>query len=214
MPIDVSASALREATLRLSVDYPHLPVVAVVGDFFAGVELPNALRGRPMVGLFPGSTIGNFDALEACKLLKSFRLMLGENTQLIIGADFVKDEATLLAAYNDAQGVTARFNKNLLTRINRELAGSIDVENFDHEAVWNPHLARIEMYLVSRTDQIFQVAGHSFAMASGETIHTENSYKFTPRGFADLAKQAGWRIGAQGVSADPAFAVFLLQDWD
>jgi len=211
VPIDVSASALREATLRLSVDYPHLPVVAVVGDFFAGVELPNALRGRPMVGLFPGSTIGNFDALEACKLLKSFRLMLGENTQLIIGADFVKDEATLLAAYNDAQGVTARFNKNLLTRINRELAGSIDVENFDHEAVWNPHLARIEMYLVSRTDQIVQAVHHTFAFAKGERIHTENSHKFTKASFETLALDAGFRLEAHWVSPAPEFGIFSLR---
>ena len=211
VPIDVSMAALREATLRLARDYPHLPVIAVVGDFFAGVDLPNALQGRPMVGFFPGSTIGNFEPQEARKLLKSIRILLGENAQLIVGADIVKDEATLIAAYNDAQGVTARFNKNLLYRINRELAGSIDVNNFDHDAIWNPQLSRIEMYLVSRTDQIVQAAHHTFALAKGERIHTESSHKFTVASFEALALDAGFRLEGHWVSSAPEFAVFRLR---
>lgn len=211
VPIDVSEAALREATLSLSKDYPHLPVIAVVGDFAAGVELPTTLLHRPLVAFFPGSTIGNFDPSESRKLLKSIRSLLGREAQLIIGVDMVKDEETLAAAYNDAQGVTARFNKNLLVRINRELAGSIDVDNFDHEAIWNPVQKRIEMYLVSRTDQIVQAAHHTFAFARGERIHTENSHKFTVDSFTALAQDAGFRVEAHWVSPAPAFSVFSLR---
>lgn len=211
VPIDVSEAALREATLSLSKDYPHLPVIAVVGDFSAGVELPTSLLDRPLVGFFPGSTIGNFDRWESRKLLKSIRDVLGRDAQLIIGVDMVKDEETLTAAYNDAEGVTARFNKNLLVRINRELAGLIDVVNFDHEAIWNPVQQRIEMYLVSRTDQIVQAAHHTFAFAKDERIHTENSHKFTVESFTNLAEDSGFRVEAHWVSPAPQFSVFSLR---
>jgi uncharacterized SAM-dependent methyltransferase len=119
----------------------------------------------------------------------------------------------LVAAYDDAQGVTAHFNLNLLGRINRELGGDIDLAGFGHRAVWNAAESRMEMHLVSRADQSFTVAGQRFSMRAGETIHSENSYKFTLEGFASLAARAGWRVGAQWVSPDPAFAVFLLQAW-
>jgi uncharacterized SAM-dependent methyltransferase len=145
--------------------------------------------------------------------LKSARRLLGEGAQFIVGVDLVKDERVLVAAYDDARGVTAAFNLNLLTRLNRELEGDIDVANFSHRAVWNARESRMEMHLVSRVAQRFTVAGRTVDMVAGETIHTENSYKFTLDGFAEMAGQAGWRVGARWVSPEPAFAVFLLQAW-
>jgi dimethylhistidine N-methyltransferase len=210
MPIDISDDALRQATLRLNRDYPALVVTPVVGDFTTVVELPRALAGRPLVGFFPGSTIGNFTPSEACQLLKTMRAMLGPDARLIIGADMVKDEATLVAAYDDAAGVTAEFNKNLLRRINRELSGTFDLNAFDHLAIWNPDFARMEMHLVSRIDQIVHAAGHTFAFKAGERLHTENSHKFTPSSFAALAAEAGLKIQRHWISPKPEFAVFLL----
>jgi dimethylhistidine N-methyltransferase len=210
VPIDISDDALRQATLRLNRDYPSLVVTPVVGDFTTVVELPHALAGRPVVGFFPGSTIGNFTPFEARQLLKTMRAMLGADARLIIGADIVKDEATLVAAYNDAAGVTAEFNKNLLRRINSELSGTFDLNAFDHLAVWNPDFARMEMHLVSRIDQIVHAAGHTFAFKAGERLHTENSHKFTPSSFAALAGEAGLQIERHWISKAPEFGVFLL----
>ena len=210
VPIDISDDALRQATLRLKRDYPSLVVTPVVGDFTAAVELPHALAGRPLVGFFPGSTIGNFTPSEARQLLKTMRAMLGPDARLIIGADQVKDQATLIAAYDDVEGVTAEFNKNLLRRINRELSGTFDLNAFDHLAVWNTEYARMEMHLVSRIDQIVHAAGHTFAFKAGERLHTENSHKFTYDSFAALAGDAGLRVERHWVSPAPEFAVFLL----
>ena len=211
VPIDISEDALRLATVKLLRAYPQLAVTPVVGDFTTSVELPSALRGRPLVGFFPGSTIGNFTPPEARALLRSIRTLLGPDARLIIGADQVKDEATLLRAYDDAAGVTAEFNKNLLRRINRELSGNFDLSAFDHLAVWNAELARIEMHLVSRHDQIVTAAGHSFAFKAGERLHTENSHKFTEASFATLAEDAGWTVEASWISPAPAFGVFVLR---
>ncbi|ESQ88793.1 ergothioneine biosynthesis protein EgtB [Asticcacaulis benevestitus] len=210
VPIDISDDALRHATLRLNRDYPSLVVTPVVGDFTTAVDLPHALAGRPVVGFFPGSTIGNFTPPEARQLLKTMRAMLGPDARLIIGADMVKDPATLVAAYDDAAGVTAEFNKNLLRRINRELSGTFDLNAFDHQAVWNLDFARMEMHLVSRIDQIVHAAGHTFAFKAGERLHTENSHKFTPSSFAALTAEAGLRIERHWISKAPEFAVFLL----
>ena len=145
--------------------------------------------------------------------LKAARQILGEGAQFIIGIDIAKSEDVLIPAYDDARGVTAAFNLNLLHRINRELGASIDVDTFEHRAIWNPADSRIEMHLVSKTDQSFDIAGHRISLVAGETIHTENSYKFTLDGFAGLAARAGWRVGAQWLSPDPTFAVLLLQAW-
>ncbi|MDI7775021.1 ergothioneine biosynthesis protein EgtB [Asticcacaulis sp. EMRT-3] len=210
LPIDISEDALRLATVRLSQAYPHLSVTPVVGDFTQKMELPRSLRDRPLVGFFPGSTIGNFAPAEARDLLKSLRSLLGPQARLILGADMVKDEATLVAAYDDAQGVTEAFNKNLLRRINRELNGTFDLSAFDHLAVWNSALQRMEMHLVSRYDQIVKAAGHTFAFKAGERLHTENSHKFTPDSLAALARDAGWRVAQSWLSTAPQFGVFVL----
>jgi len=210
VPIDISEDALDKAADRLSKHYPDLLIVPLAGDFTAQLKLPPQIRSMPKVGFFPGSTIGNFTREQALQFLVSVRRMLGEDATLIVGADLIKDEATLLAAYDDAAGVTAAFNKNILVRINRELNGDFDIEAFGHEARWNKQHDRIEMHLISLVDQIVNAAGHSFAFKAGESIHTENSHKFSPETFALLAADSGWRVAQQWVSTDPQFGVFSL----
>jgi dimethylhistidine N-methyltransferase len=213
IPMDISTDALAQAAAAIRADYPALEVAPLLADFTQPIALPDAAHGRPRTGFFPGSTIGNFAPDDAVAFLAVARRHLGEGSQFIVGADLVKDEAVLVAAYDDARGVTAHFNLNLLSRINRELAGDIDVAGFGHRALWNAQQSRMEMHLVSRADQSFTVADRRFSIRAGETIHSENSYKFTLDGFAELADRAGWRVGAQWVSPDPAFAVLLLQAW-
>jgi len=210
-PIDISASALEGAAKAIRADYPALTVAALRDDFTNALRLPEETEGRPIVGFFPGSTIGNFTPDEARAFLGAARRLLGQGASFLVGIDLVKDPATLVAAYDDARGVTAAFNKNLLTRINRELGGDFDLSAFEHQAIWNAAESRIEMHLISRRDQAFHIGGKTFRFAAGESIHTENSYKFTLARFADLAASAGWRLETQWVSADPAFAVVLLR---
>jgi dimethylhistidine N-methyltransferase len=210
VPIDISEDTLEKASAAVSHDYPELLVVPVAKDFTDAIRLPAAAHVGVKVGFFPGSTIGNFTQTEALRFLRSAKQLLGDDSVLLIGADLVKDEATLVAAYDDAEGITARFNKNLLARINRELGGDFDVDAFDHLAIWNADLARMEMYLVSRADQIVNAAKHTFAFKAGERLHTENLHKFTIESFADLAAQAGWPVSRQWISAAPQFAIFSL----
>jgi dimethylhistidine N-methyltransferase len=167
-------------------------------------------QGLPVTGFFPGSTIGNFTPDEAQAFLEGARRLLGSGSRFLVGIDVVKDAATLVAAYDDAQGVTAAFNLNLLTRINRELGADFDLSAFRHKAIWNADERRIEMHLESLKDQTVRVAGRTVRFASGETIHTENSAKFTVEAFAKLAAKAGWTLEASWLSADPAFAVVSL----
>jgi dimethylhistidine N-methyltransferase len=162
------------------------------------------------VGFFPGSTIGNFDPAEAVRLLTEARHLMGEDGLFILGADLVKEVSVMTAAYDDAAGVTAAFNKNLLERIDRELGGDFDPAAFDHVAVWNADDSRIEMHLVSRAEQTVRVAGRSFAFAKDERLHTENSYKFTVEDITGMAKRAGWRLIERWIGPPPAFAVFLF----
>jgi uncharacterized SAM-dependent methyltransferase len=168
------------------------------------------VAGRRRVGFFPGSTIGNFDPTEAIRLLAAARATMGEDGLFILGADLVKEPATMIAAYDDAAGVTAAFNKNLLARIDRELGGDFDLACFDHKAVWNAVESRIEMHLVSRTAQVVHAAGRPFDFAAGESLHTENSYKFTVEDVTGMARRAGWRLLDRWISPPPAFAVFLF----
>jgi dimethylhistidine N-methyltransferase len=210
-PIDISASALRDAAKAIRSDYPNLVVAPLRDDFTNALRLPPQTDGRPIVGFFPGSTIGNFTPDEARAFLAAARRLLGPGAAFLVGIDLVKSPATLVAAYDDAHGVTAAFNKNLLTRINRELNGDFDLTAFEHRALWNEAANRIEMHLVSLKDQTVQVAGRSFHFAAGETLHTESSYKFTLEAFADLARSAGWRQERQWVSSDPAVGLVLLR---
>ena len=210
VPIDISEDALENAATAISRDYGKVLVVPVEGDFTGAIRLPASADGRVKIGFFPGSTIGNLTQVEALAFLRSVRQLLGDQSMLLIGADLVKDEATLVAAYDDAEGITAQFNKNLLARINRELGGDFDLDEFDHLAVWNAKMTRMEMYLVSRANQIVNAARHTFAFKAGERLHTENSHKFTVPSFADLAAQAGWSVSREWISAAPRFAFFRL----
>ena len=209
LPVDISADHLRHAAAGLAADYPQLPVWPVVGDFTAGLHLPGELDDRPKLLFFPGSTLGNLEPDDAVALLR--RLREGANVVgFVIGIDLEKDVARLRAAYDDPEGVTAAFNTNLLVRFNRELDADFDVSAFAHEARWNAERRRIEMHLVSRRAQEVRVAGRRFAFAEGESIHTENSHKYTLDGFAALAERGGWRTHECWVDADQLFSVHLL----
>jgi dimethylhistidine N-methyltransferase len=209
-PIDISVSALEAAAASIRRDYPRLEVEPLARDFTRSGAAPAAAAGRRRVGFFPGSTIGNFDPAEAVRLLAEARRLMGDDGLFILGADLVKETAVMTAAYDDAAGVTAAFNKNLLARIDRELGGDFDLDAFDHRAVWNADDSRIEMHLVARAPQIVRVAGRAFDFAAGESLHTENSYKFTVEDVTGMAKRAGWRLIERWIGPPPAFAVFLF----
>ncbi len=208
--IDVSASALEEAARRLAARFPTLDVRPIVGDFSHPIGLPAAVAARPKTGFFPGSTIGNFTPVEAQRLLGVFRTVLSPGGRLIVGADLKKDARKLVLAYNDAAGVTAAFNLNLLARINRELGGAFDLAAFRHEAIYNPRDGRIEMHLVSTRAQEVAICGRRFRFRAGESIHTENSYKYSIGQFQDLARSAGWQPRRVWTDAGNLFSVHEL----
>ncbi|MGA0569506.1 L-histidine N(alpha)-methyltransferase [Variovorax sp. VNK109] len=212
VPIDISGEHLQASADVLRHDYPGLDVVPVVADYTRGLSLPVAAPSKPAgrrVGFFPGSTIGNFTPDEARAFLRMAACVL-KGGALLLGADLVKDPATLHAAYNDAQGVTAAFNLNLLARANRELGADFDLAQFDHGAFYNSPLQRIEMHLVSRRRQQVQLAGERFSFEQGETIHTENSHKFTVSGLQAIAREAGFTPGPVWTDRDERFSVHWL----
>lgn len=211
VPLDISGDFLRAAAATLAAKFPGLPVHPVEADFMRRVALPSAVDGLPKLGFFPGSTIGNMVPHTATDLLREMRATLGQGAQLLIGFDLVKDTDALLAAYDDVAGVTAAFNLNLAERINRELGGTIPTDALCHEARWNDPLARIEMHLVATRAFAFEVAGEGFAMAVGETIHTENSHKFTRRSLSLLLLAGGWTPVQRWTDADGRFAVVLAE---
>lgn len=211
VPVDVSESFLRSEAEALAVDFPDLAIMPVAADFTRAFTLPASLPEGPVAGFFPGSTIGNFEPPQAASLLRHFGRVLGDGAVLIVGVDLVKDKAVLDAAYDDAAGVTAAFNRNLLVRIQRELGADIDIEAFAHRAFFNPEASRIEMHLVSQATQAIHLAGHRIDFAEGETIHTENSYKYTIEGFRQLAKAAGWVAGEVWTDPDALFAIHALR---
>ena len=210
VPVDISPAALSVAAEAIARDYPSLGVAPLMGDFTQPVSLPPLADARPRVGFFPGSTIGNFAPAEACAFLAQTRALLGPDASFIVGADLVKDPAVLEAAYDDAAGVTAAFNLNLLGRANRELGADFDLSRFAHRAVWNAADSRMEMHLVSRGAQSVHLGGRRFDFADGETIHTENSHKFTADGFGALAAKAGWRVEDVWIAPAPTFMVVML----
>jgi len=192
VPIDVSGDVLQQDAAQLRRDFPRLAVHPLVGDFTQAPELPPAVAGLRRVGFFPGSTIGNFEPREAVGFLQAARKMLGAGSLLLIGVDLVKAPEILRRAYNDAAGVTAKFNLNLLVRINRELGGHFDLAAFAHRAFYNRGRRRIEMHLVSTRPQTAKVADREIGLRAGETIHTENSYKYSIKSFQALAGRGGW----------------------
>jgi dimethylhistidine N-methyltransferase len=180
----------------------------VTADICKPFELPEAAKQAPVrVGFFPGSTIGNFEPHEASAFLRNAANILGPNSILIVGADLIKSADALNAAYNDAQGVTAQFNLNLLTRINRELGGTFQLSMFEHHAFYNRERHRIEMHLASLKRQKVRVAGETIEFRAGETIHTENSYKYSVESLAALARGVGWFPLAAWTDARKFFSI-------
>ncbi len=211
VPIDISGEFLRASATALGEEFPSLPIHPVEADFMHDVLLPNAVGSLPKLGFFPGSTIGNLIARTSVDLLRRMRATLGVGSMLLIGMDRVKDQTTLIRAYDDPAGVTARFNLNLLIRINRELDGTIPVDAFAHAARWNDSYARIEMHLVATRDVTFTVEGKAYSVAAGETIHTENSHKYGPRDARLLLRAGGWTPVAEWTDAADQFALILAE---
>ncbi|RZJ25653.1 MAG: L-histidine N(alpha)-methyltransferase, partial [Brevundimonas sp.] len=211
VPIDISPDALEAAADRIRDAYPALEVVPVTGDFLALGDLPAGLGAGRKVGFFPGSTIGNLTQDEAVGFLTGARRLLGDDALFVLGVDLVKDPAVLIAAYDDAQGVTAAFNRNLLVRANRELGADFDVEAFAHLAVWDAAASRMEMHLQATRPMTVTIAGRQIAFTGGETIHTENSRKFTEQSVRDLAAASGWRVADFREGPSPSVALALLE---
>ena len=209
VPVDICAEFLLSEAAALERDFPWLKVVPVPADFTRPFRLP-PLPG-PTLGFFPGSTIGNFDFAEARSFLGHAAQVLGDGAMLIVGVDLDKDPRVLHAAYNDAAGVTAEFNLNLLRRINRELGADFDLGRFEHRAFYDVAQKRIEMHLVSLGRQRVRIGTTVIEFEAGETIHTENSYKYSVEGFQALARAAGWRPVTVWTDDARLFAVHTLR---
>ncbi|MFL6751427.1 MAG: L-histidine N(alpha)-methyltransferase [Sphingomicrobium sp.] len=211
VPVDISGDYLRDSADVVDRDFPDIAVYPVEADFTKEVHLPSEIDGLPRLGFFPGSTIGNFVPQSATDLLRHFRTILGTGAKLLIGMDRVKGVERLIAAYDDPEGITAEFNLNLLRRINRELEGDIPVDAFRHQARWNDMLGRIEMHLVASRDVEFSIEDRSFAFRNGQSIHTENSHKYGPRGARMLLLAGGWTPIAEWTDKDEDFALILAE---
>jgi dimethylhistidine N-methyltransferase len=210
VPVDISGDFLKAQAEGLRKDFPDLDVYPVAADFTAPFALPDAVANMPKVGFFPGSTLGNFEPHEACSFLRSAREILGKDAQMVIGVDLEKDERVLYDAYNDAAGVTARFNLNVLDRINRELGGDFELPAFIHRAIYNRERHRIEMHLISKKAQKARVLDRSFSFRAGESIHTESSYKYSLDRFTALARGSGWTPRASWTDPAGMFSVHAL----
>ncbi|MDI5983284.1 L-histidine N(alpha)-methyltransferase [Halomonas sp. M4R5S39] len=208
--VDISRDFLLQSTRRLAADYPWLEVHAAWADFSERLRVPAGVEGRRAVAFFPGSSIGNFAPAEAEAFLARLRQALPPGSGVLIGVDLVKDRRVLEAAYNDAAGVTAAFNLNLLERMRRELGASVEPGNFRHRAFFDAAASRIEMHLVSQCPQTLVVDEHRFAFARGETLHTENSCKYSREGFQALAGRAGYRSSVVWSDAEGLFSVHYL----
>ncbi len=210
IPIDISAEHLQEAAMRMSRDYPQLQVEPLEADYTQDLLLPPDMppEGR-RVGFFPGSTLGNFEPLDALRFMRMCARTL-HGGALILGVDLVKSPEGLHAAYNDAQGLTAAFNRNVLVRANRELGANFRLDQFVHSAFYNAPFQRIEMHLMSTCQQSVRVGGTAFTFARGETLHTENSYKFTEEGLSQLAQRAGFTPGQTWTDPEHQFCLMWL----
>jgi dimethylhistidine N-methyltransferase len=211
IPIDIAAESLSEAAEWLSGQHDGLTIVPLIADFTATRTLPPEARRKKKLGFFSGSTIGNLTHDEARAFLKNAARLLGTGSVFLVGVDLKKPVSILLPAYDDAKGVTAAFNLNLLTRINRELGGTFELSRFAHEAIYNEDVGRIEIYIRSLAEQIVRIRGRAFAFAAGERIHTENSHKYTVAEFQALAGAAGWRPVKAWTDDADLFSLHLLQ---
>ena len=210
VPVDISGDFLKAQADALRRDFPALSVYPVAADFTAPFALPDAVKAMPKVGFFPGSTLGNFEPHEASAFLRSARGILGNDARMVIGVDLEKDERVLYDAYNDAAGVTARFNLNVMVRINRELGGNFDLSAFMHRAIYNRDRHRIEMHLIAKKAQTVRLLGRSFSFRAGESIHTESSYKYSLERFTALARSAGWTASESWTDPAGMFSVHAL----
>lgn len=208
-PIDISREHLDATAARLRRDYPDLQVEPVCADFMGPVP-PIASRGRRL-GFFPGSTIGNLTPQDATAFLRNARTLLGDDGALVLGADRKKDPQRLHDAYNDSAGVTAAFTLNLLRRMNRELQATFDLSAFAHEAFYDEHEGRIEIYVRSLAKQSVTVAGRRFDFAAGERVHTEYSHKYDPADLAALAESGGFKVARTWTDRERLFAVVYLE---
>jgi dimethylhistidine N-methyltransferase len=212
LPVEISKAALDSCARRMREAFPQLEVLPVCADYTRQVELSQPESAYDATAVyFPGSTIGNFVPHEACAFLRRVARLVGEGGGLLIGVDLQKSPQVLERAYNDARGVTAAFNLNLLEHINRELGADFDLESFHHRAVWNEQDGRIEMHLVSRRPQRVRLGGEEIAFSEGEFITTEYSYKYTPDGFEALAGQAGFETRQMWTDDKEWFSVWYLE---
>lgn len=213
VPVDISAEMLLQASHQVKGQFPQVAVHPVIADYTADLELPEVVarsrHGRRMV-FFPGSTISNFTPGEARRFLRGMHSFLRAGDGLLLGVDLLKSPARLHAAYNDQQGITAEFNLNLLRRINRELHADFDLEQFEHYACFNPAKSRIEMHLVSLRDQTINIGRYQFQFAQGETLHTENSYKYSLRGVAQLGADCGFETLISWTDREQLFSLHYL----
>ena len=211
VPIDISGEFLRDSADALQAEFPDLPIHPVEADFMRRIDLPSKVHPLAKLGFFPGSTIGNMVARTAVDLLRAMKETLEDGAWLLIGMDRIKDPETLVRAYDDAAGVTAAFNLNLLHRINAELGGDIPVEAFRHRAIWNDRMSRIEMHLEAVRDLEFTIGDRTFAFKAGETIHTENSHKYGLRDARLLLRAAGWGVVREWTDDEDQFALILAE---
>lgn len=211
MPVDISRDFLLQAANDLAREYPELEVHATCADYTSGLKLPWSPEELPRAAFFPGSSIGNFEPRQAQRLLHHIAQALGRDGHLLIGVDLRKDARVLKRAYNDAAGITAAFNLNLLQRFNRELDADFDLQRFQHAADYNEASGRVEMHLISRNEQRVDVGGERLYFAEGEAIHTENSYKYTVDGFLQLAREAGFERVKSWLDERHYFSVHCLK---
>jgi dimethylhistidine N-methyltransferase len=211
VPVEISAQFLQQQMAELRREYPKLAIRPVVADFSKPFELPDATQIMPRVGFFPGSTIGNFEPHEAAAFLRHAGRILGRGSVFIVGVDLVKDTQVLNKAYNDSKGITAKFNLNLLARINRDLGAKLNLACFEHHAFFNRERSRIEMHLASLKRQRVKVCGECIDFRAGETIHTESSYKYSVESFGALARGAGWTPVEVWTDAENKFSVHALR---
>ena len=211
VPIDISGEFLRASAAALAADFPKLRIEPLEADFTQPILPPDSIVDLPRLGFFPGSTIGNMVARTAVNLLRAMVETLGIGSMLLIGMDRRKSPDVLIPAYDDAGGITARFNLNLLERINRELDGDIPVNAFRHRALWNDSHSRIEMHLQAMRDVRFEIDGRRFEMAEGESIHTENSHKYGPHDARLLLRAGAWTPIAEWTDPQDQFAIILCE---